>query len=409
MLTDAQLALFDRAQHKAVWGYWYRQNLLGNWDFVKRRADPIDVPQNIMFSGYLNLQLAMYRKATGDRRFDDAESLVFEWSQRQRFAFDHQKINAITIRNFDQDLFLWPCEPVLGPGRRRGYVFPYCNTVTVAGIAIMDTVNGTSFGTDIARRVDEVLAAEYTLGANDLAAFMISGIGLSVRRVMSGPGSTAGVAAFIAPLQPDLAWRAWQVLKREWLQTGLYRQPASAGQEMPDWASGAKTNAETLASAMHLAYAVGDNRWHAEIWEEATEQLRFTEDPANPGVARFEDASVHAKGMLAFGGMGHSGAFNDMLTKPRPVQWATGPRLVDVPHPEVLVAKAVSDGHGLDVVVHPGRNSQRVGLRVDRLRPGGCYQVHGALGGPIMADDLGCAQFTVDLAGRTVIAVRPTG
>ena len=44
-LTGAQVALFDRMQHKAVWGYWYWQNLLGNWDFVKRRADPIDVPK----------------------------------------------------------------------------------------------------------------------------------------------------------------------------------------------------------------------------------------------------------------------------------------------------------------------------------------------------------------------------
>lgn len=124
VLTAAQLTLFERAQQKAVWGYWYWQNLLGNWDFLKRRADPIDVPQNIMFSGYLNLQLAMYRQATGDNRFDRSESLVFEWSARQRFGFDHQEVNAITIRNFDQDLCLSPCEPALSRGRTRGYVFP---------------------------------------------------------------------------------------------------------------------------------------------------------------------------------------------------------------------------------------------------------------------------------------------
>jgi hypothetical protein len=104
---------------------------------------------------------------------------------------------ATAIRNVDRDLFMWPCEPVLGPERRRGYV---------------------------SRKIEEVLAAEYTLAAIDLAAFLVSGFGMSVRRIMSGAGSTAGVAAFIAPLQPDLAWRAWEVLKREWLKTGLYRQ-----------------------------------------------------------------------------------------------------------------------------------------------------------------------------------------
>lgn len=407
VLTTAQVALLERAQQKAVWGYWYWQNLLGNWDFRKRRADPIDIPQNIMFSGYLNLQLAMFRQATGDSRFELPGSLVFNWSPRQRFSFDHQQINTICIRNFNQDLYLWPCEPVLSPGRKRGYVFPYCNTVTTAGIAIMDTVNATNYGSSIANNVAGVLEREYTRAANDMAAFVVSGLGLSVRRVMSGTGSTAGVAAFIAPLCPELGWRAWEILKREWLETDLFREPSSTGREMPDWSTGAKTNAETLAAAMHLAHTVGDEAWHATLWDAAVEQLHFTGQPTNPGVASFEAASVHANGMLGLGGLSRPLAFNDMLTKPRPTAWDNGPQLVEAPHPEVLVAKAVSDGHGLDLVLQPGIADGRVGLSLDCLRPFGRYVIHGAVESHLTADGHGRAELTADIMGRTTIELRP--
>ena len=407
VLSAAQLALIERAQQKAVWGYWYWQNLLGNWDLIKRRADPVDVPQNIMFSGFLNLQLGMYRQATGDDRFDTPGSLVFEWSPRQRFSFDHQKINNIAIRNFNQDICLWPCEPILSPGRKRGFVFPYCNTVTTASIAIMDTVNGTAFAPEIARSVETVLNQEYTSAANDLAAFIVSGLGLSVRSFIKGPTTTAAVVAFFAPLCPELTWRTWQILEREWLQSGRYREPNSAGNELMDWGTGAKTNAEPLAAAMLLAAICGETQWHTELWNTALDQLRFSEDSVNPGVWSFADASVHGNGMLGFAGLGRPFAFNDMLTRPRPTAWQTGPRLADAPHPDVLVAKAVSDGEALDIVVYPGDRGARVRLRVDQLRPNRRYTVHGAVDPDITADAAGTAEVTVDVAGRTTIEIRP--
>ncbi|WP_155948632.1 hypothetical protein [Mycobacterium sp. URHB0044] len=407
VLRAAQLALFERTQQKAVWGYWYWQNLLGNWDFLKRRADPIDVPQNIMFTGYLNLQLAMFRQATGDARFDAPEALVFDWSPRQRFAYDHQTINAIAVRNFNQDLCLWPCEPIVSPGRTRGFVFPYCNAVTLGGVAMMDAVNGTTLAVDIAKNVERVLDREFTVAVNHLAAFMLSGLGLSVRRISRHPTLTALVVAHLAPLCPELAWQAWEILKRDWLVSGKYLVPGSAGGAIPDWGTGAKTNAEPLAAAMLLADSCGAHEWHAELWDAAVEQLEFSAEAANPGVWSFSDASVHANGMLGFAGLGRPFAFSDMLTKPRPKQWQDGPRLAEAPHPEVLVAKAVSDGHGLDVVLFPGETGHRTGLRFDQLRPGREYVAHGAISPRVTADMAGTAQVAVDLTGRTTIELRP--
>ncbi|QVI27276.1 hypothetical protein MN2019_24185 [Mycolicibacterium neoaurum] len=404
-LSAAQVNLIRRAQHKAVWGYWYWQNLLGNWDFVKRRADPVGNPQNIMFTGYLNLQLGMYRQATGDSRFDEPGSIVFDWSDRQRYEYSHREINSITIGNFDQDLCLWPCEPVVSRGRKRGFVFPYCNAVATAGIGIADTFHGSAFAPDIARQVEAMVEREFTLAGDDLVAFIISGLGLRIRSVMVGTSVTATIAAFLAPLCPDLSWRAWETIKREWLETGDYRVPASAGAELPDWATNAKTNAAPLAGAMLLANSVGERDWQHELWQASMEQLRFGVDES--GVGRFADASVYGNGMLGFGGFARPFAFRDMLTRVRPDQWQQGPRLKDAPHPDVLVAKAVTDGHALDMVLNSSGDGARVMLEFDRLRPGRRYLVHGGVDREMTADEHGLARAAVDVGGRVVVEVRP--
>lgn len=82
--------------------------------------------------------------------------------------------------------------------------------------------------------------------------------------------------------------------------------------------------------------------------------------------------------MLAFGGYGHADTLGDMMSRPRPAEWDAGPRVVDLPHPNALVAKAVSDGAALDVVLRPGLLDCRVALRFDRLHPGRRYTAYGA-------------------------------
>lgn len=408
---QAQLNLFTRMQDAQVWGYWYRQNLLGNWDFRRRRADPIDVPQNIMFTGYLNLQLAMFRQATGDAGFDRTGSLRFQRSPEQSYAYDHPTINDIVLRNFGTDLCLWACEPVpVGRGRRNGLVFPYCNAVATAGVAVLDALNGTRHAADIAARLRDRLDSEFTAADGDIIAFLVSGLGLSAR-AFRGPASTAAIAGFVSPLLPDLAWRAWEILRDEWLDSGRYSVAASAGKESPtagDWGSGAPTNAEPLAAALLLAQECGEAEWWDALWTEATRQLQFSPDEPEPGVWAFERASVHANGMLGLGGLGRAHALTDMMTVPRPPQWTRGPRIRAVPYPAVLVAKAVTDGAGLDAVFRAGLRPQRCTVRLDQLVPHRDYRLLGAIEATVRADEHGRADLTVDVGERTTITLRPS-
>ncbi|PXX71653.1 hypothetical protein DFR70_1011087 [Nocardia tenerifensis] len=408
---QAQLNLLARMQDPRVWGYWYRQNLLGNWDFRHRRADPIDVPQNIMFTGYLNLQLAMFRQATGDAGFDRPGSLRFQRSPERSYVYDHPAINDIVLRNFRTDLCLWACEPVpVGRKRKHGLVFPYCNAVAAAGVAVLDAMNGTAHAAEIAARLRERLESEFTAADGDVIAFLVSGLGLAARG-FRGPASTAAIAAFVSPLLPDLAWRSWQILRDEWLDSGRYRHPTSGGKESPtagDWGSGAPTNAEPLAAALLLAQECGEGEWWDTLWTEATRQLQFTPDDAQPGVWAFERASVHANGMLGLGGLGRAHALTDMMTVPRPQRWTRGPRIRAVPYPAVLVAKAVTDGAGLDAVLRAGQQPGRCTVRLDQLVPQRDYRVLGAHEAMVRADDHGRVELTVDVGERTVLTLRPT-
>ncbi|MEJ7716664.1 MAG: hypothetical protein WKF31_01390 [Thermoleophilaceae bacterium] len=84
--------------------------------------------------------------------------------------------------------------------------------------------------------------------------------------------------------------------------------------------------------------------------------------------------------------------------------------LAEAAYPDVLVARAVSDGHDLDLVLRPGDGPRRVALGVERLVPGRSYAVEGL--GPtdrVVADDRGGAVLEVDLAGRVEVRLRPEG
>jgi hypothetical protein len=48
----------------------------------------------------------------------------------------------------------------------------------------------------------------------------------------------------------------------------------------------------------------------------------------------------------------------------------TRPIVAEVAYPDVLVARAVTDGTNLDVVLRPGNGGGRTAIAVERLKPG---------------------------------------
>ena len=88
-------------------------------------------------------------------------------------------------------------------------------------------------------------------------------------------------------------------------------------------------------------------------------------------------------------------------------EWSTGPILAEVAYPDVLVARAVTDGVGLDLVLRPGNGGGRTTLAIERPIPGRSYRVRGGVTGTAQADADGRALVEVDLDDRLEVTLRP--
>jgi hypothetical protein len=101
------------------------------------------------------------------------------------------------------------------------------------------------------------------------------------------------------------------------------------------------------------------------------------------------------------------GNWRNMVLEGLPEVYRNGPRLAEANYPEVLVARAVSDGAALEAVIHPGAGNRRVRLGLDQLIAGRSYRAVGAVDQAIVADPLGRADIVVDLEGRHELRILP--
>ena len=100
-------------------------------------------------------------------------------------------------------------------------------------------------------------------------------------------------------------------------------------------------------------------------------------------------------------------SMRNLLAGEIPDEWKTGPVIAQAAYPDVLVARAVTDGRALDLVLRPGTEGGRTALGLKRLAPRHTYAVIGGVDETVTADDNGCAIVTVDLEDRLELAVRP--
>ncbi|MDP6182644.1 MAG: hypothetical protein QF609_02390, partial [Gammaproteobacteria bacterium] len=85
-----------------------------------------------------------------------------------------------------------------------------------------------------------------------------------------------------------------------------------------------------------------------------------------------------------------------------------GPSLAEADYPDVLVARAHSDGANLMLVLYPGsKESATRTIRLAKLSPGRSYTVSGASPERFTADSTGTVALDVAMDGRTPVTVTP--
>jgi hypothetical protein len=99
--------------------------------------------------------------------------------------------------------------------------------------------------------------------------------------------------------------------------------------------------------------------------------------------------------------------FRTAVTQGPPESAMRGPLLAGAKYPDVLVARAFSNGEALELVLYPGALPGTHNLRLERLRPGARYVMRNGTEQQILADNKGTADIALDLRERTWLQIVP--
>lgn len=394
-LSEAQRRLIAKMQDKRVWKYWRLENMWGNFDL-----DPDPIPKdNIMLSGYLGLMIGLYESNTGDEEYDEKGCVQFRWDDRRTFAYDHHSIIDAVSANFKGSPFgMFPCEP--------NWIYTGCNAFGINTLLVHDRLHGTDHASQAIDGYRHAADVEFLTPDGRVQAIRSSRLGLTIPSLTSTMAD-AGTAFFLAASLPDVAQRTWALVRRELMKdepdgtTSLVLR----GWDKIDVGSYRRSDVAPHAICSAAAREMGDD----EIYAALTRAMEAKFMPATTdGARRYAGGSLIANGMSLLGRFGRQGGFRDMIARGLPDAWREGPVLADAPYPNVLVAKAVTDGKALDLVLRPGNGGGRVRLEIGRLAPGRAYAVTGGVAGVTAGPD-GRAIIDADLSDRTEVRVAPRG
>ena len=125
------------------------------------------------------------------------------------------------------------------------------------------------------------------------------------------------------------------------------------------------------------------------------------------GVLRYSKGSNLSNAMAMRARIHRRDDFRRTIAEGPPSASLCGPLLTDAKYPDVLVARAFSNGDDLDLVLYPGSQNARQDIRLERLRPGTNYVMRNGSEHAFSADNNGAVSLSVELHGRTPIHIVP--
>lgn len=393
-LGQAQRNLIDLYLRRKIWSYWIYESAWGHLNLSN--PDPAD-KDNIMLTGWLGLQVGMYMLNSGDRRYAEPGSLTFKLNQHRAFAHDLHSIEHSVLRNFLGAPFcLYPCEP--------NWVYPICNHFGMTSLAVYDRLFGTKY-------IDATLDTWFKNLDTEFTDYSGSVIGL--RSELTGirfpfPAGEAGFASFENCFAPDRAQRMWATARSE---LKYITKPDSNGHNRIllngrgfDFGNYRPGFAGAYASIMDSAREFGDYET-ADAAQRALDQDcgRSTDG----GVLRYSKGSNLSNIMAARARIHRRDDFRIAVRQGPPESALRGPILSAAKYPDVLVARAFSNGEDLDLVLYPGANTGVQKLRLERLRPAAKYVMRNGAEHSFAADSNGAADLVIELRERTRLHIVP--
>jgi hypothetical protein len=265
------------------------------------------------------------------------------------------------------------------------------------------------FGTDYASRVLPAFRRGF-----EQEFLSTDGRTIGIRSSMTGltiPAMTSilsdcAVIWQLAPVFPDLARGLWETVRHEWvdLPADGPARIAMRGWDRIDTGNYRRVPATAFAAIAWAAIEMGDTELAARLLDDADATL----DPVvEGGVKRFRKASTLSNAALMGATVANAATHRQRVARGMPTAWQIGPILDECDYPDVLVARAVSDGQDLRLVLRPGTEPARRTIGIADLLPEQRYDVRGAVAPEVPAGRDGRATLEVDLGDRVELTMTP--
>jgi hypothetical protein len=397
-LSDAQERLIEKLTVPKVWKYWRLERL---WGRLSTTYDPAGF-ENIMLTGWSGICLNTYHANTGSDRFVGPDSLEFGLGNpKKTYHHDTRSFNDSLLWNFDRSpQTVFACEP--------NWTYSACNIYGLNSVASYDAAFGTRHLDTLREPFLRGLREELMNPAGDLIPFRSDFTGVSIP--FGGELMYFQAAGWIAPVFPQLARTLWAVGCHEILRLHDGGLEDYLAKPFP-LDAGNYRNTGLFARAMILLAA---REFGDEVIADAAERAinDYNEPVELDGMRRFKVGSTYANALAAQALLTRRGDWTRLVTTPVAASSLTGPILADVRFDQVLVAKAVSDGADLRLVLRaaPGlKPTDDVALELARLRPLTSYSFHAdGMERRFDSDDRGGAVITVRVDDRAALRIWPS-
>lgn len=394
--AEAQRRLIEKMQDKRIWRFWFLENL---WGYLKVQRNPIPPRDNIMFTGYLGAMLGAYEQVTGDQRYSRPGALTFRWDDQHVYEQSFNSIAENVHQNMSISPFcFYPCEP--------NWIYSICNAIGINTLLTHDRLHGTDYYDDIAQSYRTGLEQEFLTTEGRLVGIRSARMGFGLPAITSTMADSLS-AFWLNPSVADVSRRSWEMVRSRF----VHLEPdGTVGLESSGWdridTGNYKMGTDIVVcwGVMIAAREHGDE----EVAEAVQRYVDAKFDPTlHEGARRYAKASTQSNGTLALARFGRENGLRDLMLHGRPEEWRHGPVLAQAAYPDVLVARAETDGTDLDLVLRSGNGAHRTSLGVERLAPGHAYAVVGATTDRVVAEADGRAQLEVDLGDRARVRLRP--
>ena len=394
----AQRNLIEKYLLRKVWGYWVYESMWGHLNFSN--FDPA-AKDNIMLTGWFGMHVGQYMLNSGDRRYGEPGSLTFRLNGRISYPHDLHTIIGSIVDNYahyKRDFCLYPCEP--------NWMYPICNHYGMTALATHDRLYGTDYSKNLLPTWLDKLDTEFTDRSGSIIGLRSQLTGLE----LPFPVKEFGYATFANCFAPERGRRLWAVARRE-LEPAMTRdsegylrfQFPGKGLDPGNYRTGF---AGTYGSIMAAACEFGDY----DLAEAAQRSLDQDCSPHREGGSlSYLGGSNISNASIAMARLMRSGDFRRSFVAGPADETLSGPILTGIDYPDLLVARAFSDGRDLSFVLYPGAKSGMQRLAIGKLEPGREYSVAGADELAVTADEKGQAMLSVRVNQRTLVELRPAG